>query len=202
MCQRGGEDIRVLNLYRNSLGDAGFGAINQELLQPESSLQTLNVGYNNIEEIRLHTALDTGALDKVYSVINLILEGNQFKTTQLLKLSTLLSIANTLTYVSLKNCQLGNDGLIYTFEQLENLKRVQTIDYSSNNIFNEGLLGIVPFIGNHRKSIISKLKFNNNKISDKGLIALFNAIEKQDIKIKELSFNENDLMDDAALFVI
>ena len=116
MCQRGGEDIRVLNLYRNSLGDAGFGAINQELLQPESSLKTLNVGYNNIEEIRLYTALETGSLDKVYSVINLVLEGNQFKTTQLLKLSTLLSVANTLTYVSLKNCQLGNEGLIYTFE--------------------------------------------------------------------------------------
>lgn len=153
MIVHGGEDLREINLFNNRLGDSGFSAINNELLHPESFIETLNIGQNHIEEIRINLPLDFSS-NRIYSVTNLVLDGNEFKAWHIRRLAILLAHATPLSNLSMKNCKLQDHGLVTTFEELEGLRRLKTIDYSGNNIFNSGLIGIAPFIGSHPKSLI------------------------------------------------
>ena len=187
-------------MNNNKLGDLGFAAINHELLKPDVYIETLNVAYNGIKEIRLYVPLEVGS-DRIYSVSNLYLDGNVFKSYTKHKLAGLLTQAAPLTSISFMKCKLEDDGLIIMFEAISTLRRVKKIDFSYNNIFDKGIKGICNYIGSSVKSVIQTIKFNNNEISDRGFRRLFTAIEKNVNTITELSFVENDLSDDGAFFL-
>ena len=104
-------------MNNNKLGDLGFAAINHELLKQEVAVETLNMGYNNIKEIRLYVPLEVGS-DRIYSVTNLYLDGNIFKSYTKHKLAGLLTQAAPLTMISFVKCKLEDDGLIIMFEAL------------------------------------------------------------------------------------
>ena len=77
--QLGGWDLRHLNLSSNKLGCGGFAAITHQLLTNlDYDKLTLNVSYNEIEEVRLLLALDANT-DRIFNVTNLIMDGNIFQ---------------------------------------------------------------------------------------------------------------------------
>ena len=49
MNRKGGSEIQVLNLSYNKLGDMGFAAITHELLNPDTFIETLNIGFNGMQ---------------------------------------------------------------------------------------------------------------------------------------------------------
>ena len=53
MNRKGGDEIKLINLSHNKLGELGCASIINELLIPETFIETLNLGYNQIEEIKL-----------------------------------------------------------------------------------------------------------------------------------------------------
>ena len=56
-------------------------------------------------------------------------------------------------------------------------------------------------VGKNQKSEIKSLKFNQNEVTDKGLLALLKAIGKKENLIKELSFVQNQITDEGANIV-
>ena len=68
-----------MNLSNNKLGSLGFAEVMTELLNPESGLVNLDIGYNDVEEIRLKQSLDA-SLDKICTVTNLVMDGNVLKS--------------------------------------------------------------------------------------------------------------------------
>lgn len=85
MNRRGGNDLKMVNLSHNRLSELGFAFIINELLIPQTSVEILNVGFNQIEEIRLYTALEPGT-ERIFSLKNLTLDGNVIKLASLYKL--------------------------------------------------------------------------------------------------------------------
>ena len=116
--QLGGWDLEHLNLSLNRLGCGGFAAITHQLLTNlDFDNLTLNVSYNEIEEVRLLLVLDAST-DRIFNVTNLVLDGNIFQQKSYIKISNLLSRAHMLTELSLVKCQLGNEGLTQTFDAI------------------------------------------------------------------------------------
>jgi len=114
----------------------------------------------------------------------------------------LLSNARKLKKISLRKCELENEGLLTTFEVLSSLRDVTTIDYSHNGIFNKGIENICPFIGGcYGKSRLKSLYFDNNEIGDVGLKKLLGALDSQSNKVCKLSFVDNNLTDASASFL-
>lgn len=74
------------------------------------------------------------------------------------------------------------------FEALSDLKRLKEVDFSSNNVFDIGLKGICPFIGQNYKSRIRSIKFNQNEISDVGFKKFLKAIEDNQNCLQEMAF--------------
>jgi len=164
--KKGGVDIESINLSHNKLGDGGFCAINLELLTPDSDLESLNVAYNSITNIKLGIVLEAVS-EKTYAVKSLRLDGNTFKNTTHHRLANLLNNARKLSKISMAGCQLEDEGLVITFEALSSLREVRKIDYSNNGIFTKGIEGICQYIGGvYRKSDLESIKFNNNDITD------------------------------------
>ena len=79
-------------------------------------------------------------------------------------------------------------------------RRLKSINYSSNRIFDQGIEAISALVGENYKAI-QKLKFKDNCVTDYGFRKLLQAIEKRDNKISELSFVENDLTDESGFFL-
>ena len=117
MKKRGGEDLIYLDLARNALSDGGFAAINHQILVSDAQIETINFAHNGITEIRLFVALDAFQ-ERIYSVINLILDGNDFKYYTYGRLASLMAHATPLESVSFSRCKLGNDGFVMVFEAL------------------------------------------------------------------------------------
>ena len=81
------------------------------------------------------------------------------------------------------------------------LRRLTKIEYSHNNITNNGLEGICNQIGAHVKSVLTELKFNHNEIRDRGLKKFLLAIEKRSNTLTKLSFIENAVTDDGGFYL-
>ena len=165
---RGGFDIQHINLANNKLGSGGFSTITTHLIFNSYDSLTLNMAQNGIEEIHLQVSFNAN-IDLLFSVTNLILDGNPIKPRQFQRLAVLLAHASSLTQISFKQCKLGDDGLQATFIALVGLRKLTKVDYSSNNIFDEGIYKICPYIGKNIKSVLRTIKFNQNEISDKGV---------------------------------
>ena len=165
---RGGRDLNDLNLSQNKIQDAGLTFIVHELLQHGNELETLNLAYNEIIDLKMPYNLEM-IYDKNFAVTNLNLNGNKFRIAAHKQFASLFLLAGPLTQLSMKACNLENEGLITTFEALKEQRRLKFLDFSSNSIFDRGIEGICPFIEDkHFKSHIEVIRFDKNDISDRG----------------------------------
>ena len=78
MNRKGGDDLKLLNLSHNKLGDFGCAAIINELLQPGAFIETLNLSCNQMEEIKFTVALEPGT-ERIFAVTNFNLDENRIK---------------------------------------------------------------------------------------------------------------------------
>ena len=137
-----------------------------------------------------------------YGVVEFIFDGNELKPFMPYRLSLILATARKLKCLSMKSCQLEDEGLFVTFEALSTLREIKKVDFSANRISNRGLEGICDKLsGYYGKSALKSMTFNNNAISTSGIMKLFEAIEQKKNVITELYFVSNNLTDDAAQFV-
>ena len=162
----GGVDLKHLDLANNKLGNGGFAAITHHLITNEDyDTLTLNISNNEIDEVRLFVPLDAGS-DLLLNITNLILDGNIFRPVTFPKLASLLSRGHILTNLSLNRCKLGNEGLAFTFDAIQMLKKLRKVEYANNNIFDAGIAKICPIFGKNQKSELSIIKFNTNEVTD------------------------------------
>mmetsp|Transcript_8870 Transcript_8870/g.12141 ORF Transcript_8870/g.12141 Transcript_8870/m.12141 type:complete len:207 (+) Transcript_8870:1095-1715(+) len=140
--------------------------------------------------------------DLNYGVTNFIFDGNELKPYMPYRLSTILGTARKMKQLSMRSCQLEDDGLITLFEALSYLRELKKVDFSSNRIHDKGLEGLTPFIGGYYgKTALKSMSFNNNCVTTRSLVTLFEKIEKTKNVLTELNFAANDLTNDAAQFV-
>ena len=81
------------------------------------------------------------------------------------------------------------------FHSLSRLRRITRIDLSQNIITNVGLQHAIEEISEVRRPSLVCMRFNDNKISDEGAIALFEMLEKEN-QISEIGLAENCLTED------
>ena len=118
------------------------------------------------------------------------------------RLSLIIATARKLKELSMKNCQLEDEGLMVTFDAISTLREIKKVDFSTNRITNRGLEAISEKLGGYYgKSALKSMTFNNNSISTPGIVKLFEQIEQKKNELAELYFYSNNLTDDAAQFV-
>ena len=90
-------------MSHNRLQDGGAGQVMKILYEPGVTLETLNIGYNGIEVLRIGASADATS-DGTIPVQHLVLDGNVFKTWNFHRMGVILNSATHLVTISMQKC--------------------------------------------------------------------------------------------------
>ena len=132
----------------------------------------------------------------------LILSNNNISKDGLKKLANLLSDEKcSLIKLNLNNNLIGDDGCVILSEGIANNNSLISLNLSSNNILNKGVIEIAKSIRSETgNKTIQKLNLSQNEIENSGLIefCFYLKNEKKD-RLKKINFSNNNLSDRAII---
>ena len=115
-----------------------------------------------------------GEVDNLsFGLTHFIFDGNELKPSMPNRLAGVLKGARKLKELSLRKCQLEDNGLKVTFEKLSPLMYIKRMDFSENAITDYGIESVSHCIGLNKKSSLKSICFSHNAITTVGLIKLF-----------------------------
>lgn len=131
-------------------------------------LEKLNLSYNNISQ------------DGLKNLVKLLSDKKCF-----------------LEKLNLSNNFLGDDGSIILSEGISKNKSLISLNLSSNNILNRGIIEIAKSLQSDKgNKTISKLNFSHNGIEDSGLSGFINILKDEvDDRFDKINFSYNNLTD-------
>lgn len=207
--------IEFLNLSSNSIKNEGLKLIVSGL-NHNSTLHSLDVSHNDINSAGIITALDKVKLSKL---IELNLSGNPIGNEGLIKLTESLKNFQVLKKLNLSSCQIEFKGASYLLMDLQNKKRIDSVNLSGNDIRSERFEQIKPFfsvfgikylnlsrcsLGNQCTFIlgeclminesIKRIDISDNKISDKGFKSFVPLLSKNNV-IESFDASKNFITD-------
>ena len=219
-----GSSVKALNIgYNHSISSSGWNALINQL--PHTSIVSLNLSSNNIDDAGLAALVNIGALECLdlrdnsritptgwQSFFNSL----QQRGTQLVKLDIsynkvgdkgtaalgrLLSNMNTLKELDIGGMSyppnnITSQGWVSLFTTLHgsNLD-LADLNLGSNNIDDEGMQLLIPFVSRMRS--LKELRLNDNRsVTPTGWLGLSRLLQSPNSALRQLDLDNNNLIDD------
>jgi len=126
-------------------------------------------GYKVCGRIIERISADEGNLEKVN------MNGKRLDDDGLARLSEVLSYNTSVSYLHLRNNNIGHEGVEALADALRQNLYIEHIDLSDNNIGNKGAVALADCLQHNNMSVIS-LDLQNNSIEYEGAVALLSAV--------------------------
>lgn len=210
--------IEFFNICGNSIKNEGLKLIIAGL-NHNSSLHSLDISHNDINSIGLVTNLEKLKISKI---IELNISGNPIGNEGVIKLTESLKNFPNLKKINVSNCQIEFKGAYYLLMELQNKKRIDSVNLSGNDIRNDKFDQLKPFfavfgikhlnlskcfLGNQATFIlgeclminesIKKIDISDNKITDKGFQSFIQLFSKNNV-IEHFDASKNFISDVSA----
>lgn len=207
--------IEDLNLSGNSIKNEGFKLLSQGM-NNNAHLHTLDISNNDIDQEGLIDNLDK---IKGSKLIELNISNNPMKNEGLMKLTDCIVNFSLLKNINVSNCGIDFTGFSYLFNHLQTIKRLETLNISSNNLMSKKFESIkmafqqcgIKYLNMSKCNLcntasyalgnclsinesIRKIELRENKIYDKGFRS-FISLPKSNSSIYSFDISKNYLSD-------
>ena len=197
-----------LDLTECSIGTEKAVELLEKIINKNKNLKNLEISHRSIYKeninINISNVKNVKLINCQLSYINYLpldilnLSYNNISKDGLKKLTKLLSEEKCkLTKLNLSNNLIGDDGCSILSEGIANNNSLISLNLSSNNILNKGVIAIAKSIKSDTgNKTIKKLNFSQNEIENTGLIE-FCSILKNENKNRfiKINFSNNNLSD-------
>jgi len=189
-------NIEVVVLGRNNINCQGLKYLSQGIVESES-LCTLDISRNQIgiEGCRaLNTALTIGR-DKTYP-LTLILDENTDIGASGIQVLTETDKSMKIKELSLKNCNIGDEGLVHLSRSVPFWDHLSVLRLSCNSISDVGVSNIAAII--KKNNMIEILDLATNSIGNAGFKLLAECVKTFDVgccSLRSLDLSRNEITD-------
>ena len=191
ICTKQSIQWKSLELQQCKIGDTGMSVLQQFISDNTSTLEHVDLSDNLSSPWGVYCAIIGHC-----SVNSLTLCGDDGIGQYVNELKEALQMNTTL--ISLKLCNINNNGAVNIAKAIQMNTTLQTLDMSSNEISDDGVIAISDYL--KRNSSLEKLNLSTNKITSEGAKVVAKAIQVN-TTLEKLDLSFNELSDDGASFI-
>ena len=188
ICTKQSIQWKSLELQQCKIGDTGMSVLQQFISDTTSTLEHVDLSGNHSSPWGVYCAII-----KHCSVNSLTLCGDDGIGQYVNELKVVLQMNTTL--ISLKLCNINNNGAINIVKAIQMNTTLQTLDMSSNKISDDGVIAISDYL--KRNSSLEKLNLSKNEITNEGAKMIAEALQLN-TTLKQLDLSINEIFDDGA----
>ena len=191
ICTKQSIQWKSLELQQCKIGDTGMSVLQQYISDTTSTLEHVDLSGNHSSPWGVYCAIIRHC-----SVDSLTLCGDDGIGQYVNELKEVLQMNTTL--ISLKLCNINNNGAVNIAKAIQMNTTLQTLDMSNNEISDDGVIAISDYL--KRNSSLEKLNLSTNNITSEGAKAVAEAIQVN-TTLEKLDLSFNKLSDDGASFI-
>ena len=188
ICTKQSIQWKSLELQQCKIGDTGMSVLQQFISDTTSTLEHVDLIDNHSSPWGVYCAIIRHC-----SVNSLTLCGDDGIGQYVNELKEVLQMNTTL--ISLKLCNINNNGAVNIAKAIQMNTTLQTLDMSNNKISDDGVIAISDYL--KRNSLLEKLNLSKNKITDKGANMIAEALQLN-TTLKQLDLSINKIFGDGA----
>ena len=191
ICTKQSIQWKSLELQQCKIGDTGMSVLQQFISDTTSTLEHVDLSDNHSSPWGVYCAIIRHC-----SVNSLTLCGDDGIGQYVNELKEVLQMKTTL--ISLKLCNINNNGAVNITKAIQMNTTLQTLDMSSNEISDDGVIAISDYL--KRNSSLETLNMSTNKFTSEGAMVIAEATQVN-TTLEKLDLSFNKLSDDGASFI-